>query len=360
MDQGLIKYIMSCLFAFVASSLLAQTYKSEEVIFKAKNDTITFGATVTSPKDKGKFPALILLSGTGPQNRDGEMAGQKMFLQIAEYLSTKGYIILRMDDRGVGKTTGNYMQATTGDFAKDALEAIDYLKQYPQVDQKRIGLLGHSEGGAVMSIAASCSKDVSFLVSLAGLATSGLESLFLQNENLVNNSPMTAVDKKRSNEINRLMFAVAYQYAESDSLESKLNQTYNYWKEKDNIYFGTLGIEHDHFRFPIWSYVQQAIGPWYRYFVRYNSQLILNQVTVPILAINGDSDLFVSPKNLDYWKKYSRSGQKGLVTTMLLPKVNHLMQACETCSTSEYSKLGPMSLSTLNIIGDWLDQTVKK
>lgn len=360
MVKNLNRYILVVLFGFLTSSLCAQHIKSEEVSFNAKNDTISFGATITSPVSKGKYPALILVSGTGPQNRDGEMAGQKLFLQIAEYLSTKGYIVLRMDDRGVGKTSGNYMKATTADFAKDALEAVDFLKSYPQVDKSRIGLLGHSEGGAVISIAASQSKDVTFLVSLAGLAMNGLESLFLQNENLVNNSPLNVVDKKRSNEINRLMFAVAYQYASSDSLESKLNQTYDYWKEKDNIYFSSLGIEHDHFRFPIWSFVQQAIGPWYRYFVRYNSQLVLSQVDVPILAINGDSDLFVAPENLNYWKNYSQSGKKGRVTTIVLPKVNHLMQPCETCTTEEYIKLGSIPATTLDIIGSWLDRTVKK
>lgn len=354
------KYIAVVFFVGLFSDLWAQDINRKDVIFKAQHDTIRYGATITSPVSKGKFPALILVSGTGPQNRDGEMAGQKLFKQIAEYLSTKGYIVLRMDDRGVGKTSGNYMQATTADFAKDALEAVNFLKSYPQVDKAHIGLLGHSEGGAVISIAASQSKDVSFLISLAGLAMNGLESLFVQNENLVDNSPLSAIDKKRSNEINRLMFAVAYQYATSDSLESKLNQAYNYWKEKDNIYFGSLGIEHDHFRFPIWSFVQQATGPWYRYFVRYNSELILSHVDVPILAINGDSDLFVSPENLQYWKSYSQSGKEGRVTTQLLPKVNHLMQICETCTASEYTQLGPIPASTLHIIADWLARTLRK
>lgn len=354
------KYILVVILLSLFSGLCAQDINRKDVSFRAQHDTIRYGATVTSPVSKGKFPALILVSGTGPQNRDGEMAGQKLFKQIAEYLSVKGYIVLRMDDRGVGKTSGNYMQATTADFAKDALEAVNFLKSYPQVDKAHIGLLGHSEGGAVISIAASQSKDVSFLISLAGLAMNGLESLFVQNENLVDNSPLNAIDKKRSNEINRLMFAVAYQYATSDSLESKLNQAYTYWKEKDNIYFGSLGIEHDHFRFPIWSFVQQATGPWYRYFVRYNSELVLSHVDVPILAINGDSDLFVSPENLQYWKSYSQSGKNGRVTTKLLPKVNHLMQLCETCTASEYTQLGSIPASTLDIIADWLARTVQQ
>ncbi|TJZ61071.1 alpha/beta hydrolase [Sphingobacterium olei] len=337
----------------------AQQFNSEEVIFEAKGDTIQIGATITSPREAGQFPALVLLSGTGPQDRDCTMAGQKLFAQIAGYLSERGYIVLRMDDRGVGKTTGTYQQATTADFAKDALQAVDFLKTYPNVDSRKIGLLGHSEGGAAMSIAASQSKDVTFLVSLAGLATNGMESLLIQNENIVRNSPATPVDQKRYNQINRLMFSTAYQYAQSDSLESKLNEVYDYWKIKDDLYFKTLGKEWDHFRFPIYSYAMQAVGPWYRYFVRYNAELVLSQVDVPILALNGDKDVYVDPTNLEGWQKYSKSGQKGLVTTHLLPNVNHLMQACKTCDAKEYAELGTIPTSTLAIITAWLNKTVK-
>jgi predicted acyl esterase len=337
----------------------AQTTNQKDVVFKSKADSITIGATISSPAKAGKYPAIIIASGTGPQDRDGSMAGTKMFARIANYLTPKGYVVLRMDDRGVGKTTGEYRYATTADFALDVLGAVQFLKTEKNVDLGHIGLLGHSEGGAVISIAASQSKDVAFLISLSGLASNGLESLFVQNENLVNTSPMTAVDKKRSNEINRLMFATAFQYAKSDSMESKLNGVYNYWKQKDDLYFKSLGIEHDHFRFPIWSYVQQAIGPWYRYFVNYDPQIFLSKVEVPILAINGSKDVFVDPVNLTYWKQYSSAGQQGKVTTILLPNVNHLLQPCQTCLPAEYAKLGEMPDSTLDSMVKWLEETVK-
>ncbi|MDR3008279.1 MAG: alpha/beta hydrolase [Sphingobacterium sp.] len=337
----------------------AQEIKEKEAIFKSRVDSIMIGATISSPVKAGKYPAIIIASGTGPQDRDGTMAGTKMFARIANYLTPKGYVVLRMDDRGVGKTTGEYRYATTADFAQDVLGAVEFLKKEPNVDLQKIGLLGHSEGGAVISIAASQSTDVKFLISLAGLASNGLESLFVQNENLVRSSPLPEVDRKRSNEINRLMFATAFQYAKSDSMENKLNAVYNYWKQKDDIYFKTLGIEHDHFRFPIWSYVQQAIGPWYRYFVTYDPQIFLSKVDIPILAINGSKDLFVDPVNLAYWKQYSRAGKQGKVTTILLPNVNHLMQACQTCLPAEYAKLGEMPDSTLEEIVKWLTETVK-
>lgn len=354
-----IKLFITCALGFLAQSSFAQKVTAEDVVFKTQTDTIEIGATITSPAKSGRFPALVLVSGTGMQDRDGTMAGNKLFAQIADYLTARGYVVLRMDDRGVGKTTGNYMDATTADFANDALEAFRYLKKHKKVDPKRVGLLGHSEGGAAISIAASRSKDVAFLVSLSGLASHGLESLLLQNEAIVKNGPQEQVDKDRSNEINRLMFATAYQYANSDSLESKLNQVYDYWKMKDDIYFKTLGIEFDHFRFPVYSYVRFAIGPWYRFLVRYNPELYLGNVDVPILAISGSEDAFVTPENLDYWKAYSQAGKNGKVTTKLLPQVNHLLQNCVTCDTKEYATLGGIPDSTLDIIAEWLMSNVK-
>jgi len=284
------------------------------------------------------------------------MAGHPVFKQIADYLSSRGIAVLRLDDRGTGKTTGVYETSTTGDFADDALRAIQYLKGIKGINTKKIGLLGHSEGAAASAIAASKSRDVAFIVSVAGLATSGYESLIQQNEDIVNASQLTEVDKKRSNEINGLMFKVAFKYADSDSLENNLNTTYNEWKVKDDAYFKTLNIEFDHFRFPVYSYVNYAIGPWYRYFIKYDAPKIVGSVKVPILALNGDKDLMVSGKsNLENWKKYAAAGGNHKVETHLLPGLNHLFLPCVTCTTQEYSSIkASFSTEALAIIGNWI------
>ncbi|GHE45929.1 alpha/beta hydrolase [Sphingobacterium griseoflavum] len=359
MVSSLLKLLCIACLITAAHSSAAQVLKTEDVIFKAQKDTITFGATITSPQKKGRYPAVVIVSGTGPQDRNGTMAGHPFFEQIAAYVSESGYVVLRMDDRGVGQTTGVYSQATTRNFAMDALEAVQFLKSYPAVDTTQIGLLGHSEGGAAIAIAAAQCADVKFLVSLAGLATNGLESLFVQNESLVNSSKLSAIDKKRSNEINRLMFSVAYQYAHSDSLKSMLETTYNDWKLKDDVYFQSLGIDRDMFRFPLYSYVNHATGPWYRYFVRYNAEMVLGQIDVPVLAINGDRDTFVLPENLNNWQQYTMAGRHQKVTTYLLESTNHLLQHCETCQPSEYASLGAIPSSTLAKIVDWI-RTVTK
>lgn len=355
MRKRILFFVSMFSFMSILGSLRAQsTYVADSIVFDGPRDSIRIGATLTTPTDGSSFPALVLISGTGQQDRDGKMADYPLFKHIAEYLSTNGIVVLRMDDRGIGETTGIYEHATTEDFASDALAAIAYLKTRPDIDPDKIGLLGHSEGGAAASIAALKSKDISYIISMAGLATNGLDALIQQNEDLVGDSPLDPRDKERSNEINKLMFATAYQYAESPLLEERLNETYNRWKQRDMAYFKTLGIEFDHFRFPIWSYVQQAISPWYRYFVRYNAEMVLSYVDIPILAINGDRDLMVSPKNLDNWKKYSLAGKNGKVTTKLLTNFNHLFQRCDACTIQEYRSLDPMPDEILEEIVNWI------
>lgn len=314
----------------------AQNYRSEEVLFHSAKDSITYGGTLTLPAGKGPFTAIVIVSGTGKQDRDGTMGGHKIFLDIADGLSKSSYAVLRLDDRGVGKTKGVYEQATTLDFANDALAAVAYLKGLKEIDAKKIGLLGHSEGGMAISLAAAKSKQIAFLISIAGLASNGLDALIRQNRDLIENSQLPDYDKARSNQINELMFQTAYQYADSANMEAKLNETYSQWKVKDDAYFKTLNQPFDHFRFPLYSYVKMATGPWYRFFVQYNAVKTLAQIKVPILALNGDRDLMVAGKeNLQHWKEYTRQGGNKDVETVLIPKLNHLFLPCVTCNQAE-------------------------
>ncbi|WP_316797724.1 alpha/beta hydrolase [Pedobacter frigidisoli] len=314
--------------------------QEEEVLFKNADKSITIGATVSLPKGNTSGNAVVLVSGGGVQDRDGKMAGHPYFKLLADYFNAKGLTVLRMDDRGIGKTTGQYDLATTADFADDALSAIAYLKSRKDLKLKRIGLVGHSEGGAASAIAASKSKDVAFIISLAGLALDGQSSLKFQNEDLVASAKISDVDKKRSNEINNLMFKTAYQYVDSANMEQKLNDTYNEWKKKDDVYFKTLNIEFDHFRFPVYSYVMNAVKPWYRYFLKFDPVNFLPKVRVPILAINGDKDLMVrSEVNLDNWKNLPLKGGNKDVTIKQIAGMNHLLQHCITCEQQEYSQI---------------------
>jgi pimeloyl-ACP methyl ester carboxylesterase len=356
MSRYLLIFIGFILLSIAGKTQDVPRYTSETVSFKSSDGKITFAGTLTFPNGSKAVPAVVIVSGTGQQDRDGNMAGHPIFAQIAAHLSANGIAVLRLDDRGTGKTTGVYETATTGDFADDALDAVQFLKGIKEINSHRIGLLGHSEGGAAAAIAAARSKDVAFLVSIAGLAMSGYESLIRQNEDLVNGSQLSEVDKKRSNEINRMMFKMAFKYAASDSLENVLNKTYADWKVKDDAYFKTLNIQFDHFRFPIYSYVRIATGPWYRYFVRYDAPATLRKVHLPILALNGDKDLMVNgEENLANWKNFSAAGGNRKVKTVLLSGLNHLFLPCQTCTLAEYRTINvEFSGQALDIITSWI------
>ncbi len=346
-------------------SLQAQnpvSYTSDTVSYTNADGKITFAGTLTMPLGKTNVPAIVIVSGTGKQDRDGNMAGHPLFAQIADHLSNHGIAVLRIDDRGTGKTTGNYETSTTGDFADDALTAIGYLKTIKGINPNKIGLMGHSEGGAAIAIAAAKSKDVAFLISIAGLAMSGYDAQIRQNEDIVAASTLPEYDKKRSNDINALMFKTAFKNADSDSLERILKNTYAKWKVKDDLYFKTLNIEFDHFRFPIDSYSRMAAGPWYRYFIKYDAAKTLAKVHVPILALNGDKDLMVAAEqNLANWKNYAAAGGNRKVRTVLLSGLNHLFLPCTACTIKEYQTIkSGFSVRTLDIITRWVQVNINK
>lgn len=351
--------IIGILLAFCTNcQLKANPFKTDSLTYtKGK---ITYGATLSYPQKTGKVPAIILISGTGPQNRDGEMAKFKFFKEIADYFNSKGVAVLRVDDRGVGKTTGNYFQATTEDFAQDVEASLEFLKKQQGIDPKKIGLLGHSEGGAVSFIVASRRSDVAFVISMAGLATKGIDALRKQNADLVATAKIPEYDKKRYNEINELMFQTVYDNVQKDSLSlaKAMQTTYDTWKKKDNEYVASLGIQpdHDHFRFPIYSYTMQATGAWYRYHIMFDPALFLPKVKVPVLALNGDKDLFVSYKeNLENIERLLKQGGNRDVTTKVITGVNHLFLACQLCTTEEYNKLHKQfPTSVLSTMGDWI------
>ena len=349
--------ILSLLMIVTVGSVQGGNYLSKEITFK--NDTVTFGATLTIPQDVKRPPVAIILSGTGKQDRDGTMAGHKLFADIADYLGNHGVAVLRFDDRGTGKSTGVYETATTEDFANDGLSALNALKKRKDIDPSRIGFIGHSEGGAAMSIAASRCKDVKFMVSLAGLCTDGLHALIEQNENIVAAYPLPESDAKRYNTINELMFRVAYKYADSDSMELKLQEAYDKWHAMDSIYFSTLGVEFDHFRFPIYMYKIQATGRWYRFHVRYNPADYLKDVHIPVLAINGNKDKMVNAqKNLANWKRFMPKNAD--VTTIELKELNHLFLPCQTGTSTEYSTIkAPVSEEMLSTVCTWIKEKMK-
>jgi pimeloyl-ACP methyl ester carboxylesterase len=330
-------------------------YQSVKVSYYNADSSIHFGATLTMPRAKHTCPAVVLLSGTGKQDRDGTMAGHRMFFVIADYLSRNGVAVLRVDDRGVGETTGKYEEATTADFANDALTGLHWLMQHKGINSHKVGLIGHSEGGAAAYIAAAESKDVAFVISLAGLATPGLQALKKQNEMIVNTAPISDQKKYRFNSVNAIMFDTVYAYAQSPDLEAHMRNAYKMWSAKDSAYMVAHPqdpADKGRFFFPMESYVMMATGPWYRYHVRFDPAPFLEKVKVPFLAINGDKDIMVDAESsLAYITQHTTDNKN--VTTLKAPGLNHLFQHCKTCTNSEPSQLkedfAPEVLQTISV-----------
>ncbi|MEJ2901723.1 alpha/beta fold hydrolase [Pedobacter panaciterrae] len=345
--------------SFSTKGFAQSTFKADSVVFSGATTGLQYGATITLPQDnRRKHTAVIIVSGTGQQDRDGTMAGHKIFAAIAGYLSQNGIVVLRVDDRGVGKSTGNYIEATTADFAADIQESFAYLSAREDVDPGKIGVLGHSEGGASCAIAASREPKIAFLISMAGLCLDGYQALMTQNRDLVNNAPISGLDKQRYHNINKLMFQTVRLYADSANLAQRLNAVYDEWKKNDDVLVKKEKIEFDHFRFPIYSYAKQATTAWYRYFIKYDPAPVLAKVRIPVLALNGDKDLMVSHKeHLANWKRLPGGGSNKDVTTYVLPGLNHLFLPCQKCTVQEYPTITqPVSVQALRIITDWINK----
>jgi len=191
-------------------------YTAEDVTFTNEKYNITLAGTLTIPVGTGPFPAVIMITGSGAQNRNEEIMGHKPFLVIADYLTRKGIAVLRYDDRGVGKSQGNYLNATSADFATDAEAAFNYLKSRSMINPQLIGFIGHSEGGLIAPIVAAGNKEISFIVSLAGPGVNGEQIILSQTADLSRLSGVDEVQIKESLSTNKELFNVLKKEADSD------------------------------------------------------------------------------------------------------------------------------------------------
>jgi pimeloyl-ACP methyl ester carboxylesterase len=285
------------------------------------------------------------------------MAGHKMFALLADSLTRRGYVVLRSDDRGTGISTGEYDSATTADFADDALAAANYLRGRKDLGLKKIGLLGHSEGGMAAALAAAKDPGIAFVISLSSPGEPGLEALLRQNRRLVADAPIPAVNKMRFDSVNNLLFHIVYANAGRPDLEQRLRSAYAQWKVWDDSIVKANKLEYGgHFFYPFETYVRQALGRWYQYFITYDPATVLPKVHVPYLAINGDKDrISDGPINLAGISAGLAAGGNRHVTVWLAPGLNHLYQHCHTCDLSEYAGLPEtMAPEVITRIGDWL------
>jgi len=333
-------------------------YYEEAVTFKNDKGGVILSGTLTLPKKEGNYPAVILVSGSGPQNRDEELLGHKPFLILADYLTRNGIAVLRYDDRGTGASTGDFAKAITQDFATDAEAAFNYLKSRKEINKAKIGIAGHSEGGIIAPIVAGNNPGVAFVVLLAGSALPGDEIMMLQNYLLGKANGMPDEELNKLGTINKQVYEVIKQEKDAAAMKTKLVAVFN--KELRPLLL-SKGVPQDQVDPYIQMQASELSSLWYSNFIKYNPAASLEKVKCPMLAINGEKDLQVAPMpNLDAVKRAAAKSGNKKVTTKQLPGLNHLFQTSTTGSPSEYGDIEEtFSPLALKEISTWIAQQVK-
>jgi hypothetical protein len=333
-------------------------YYTEEVTFENKLAGISLAGTLTLPKKEGVFPVVILISGSGPQNRDEELMGHKPFLVLSDHLTKNGIAVLRYDDRGTAQSKGDFKTATSADFATDVEAGIAYLKTRKEINKKKMGLIGHSEGGLIAPMVASRSKDVSFMVLLAGPGIQG-DSILLLQQKLIGKAAGMSDEVLLKNEItNRKVFDIINKSNSLEQLNTELTQMMTQMLKDNPTTQKPAGMSDENY---IKLQVNQMATPWMQYFVQYNPAMTLAKVKCPVLALNGEKDLQVQPKeNLEAISKALAKGGNTKVTTKEMPNLNHLFQECTTGSPYEYASIEQtFSSAALAEILKWIQTQTK-
>ena len=321
-------------------------YVSEAVGYpNPQAEGVRLAGTLTKPKGPGKFPAVLMITGSGAQNRDEEIFGHKPFLVIADFLGRHGIAVLRVDDRGYAESTGNFATATTADFATDVEAGVRFLLKRPDIDAKHIGLLGHSEGGAIAPMVAIRMPEVAFLILLAGTGVPGDELIEAQSYHGALASGGSEEAAKQTREIEHAILHIIKTETDVAARQAKLTA----------LAAGTPGLQQ--------TLTQQSASlnsPWFRYFLNYDPRPALAGVKVPVLALNGAKDVQVDPaQNLPAIEAALRKGGNRDITIKLMPGLNHLFQPCKTGEVSEYLSIEQtMAPEVLDLIADWIAKHV--
>jgi fermentation-respiration switch protein FrsA (DUF1100 family) len=315
-------------------------YREEEVSYSNPAAKIQLVATLTIPPGKGPFPAVLLMSGSGPHDRDETLMGHKPFLVLADYLTRKGIVVLRADKRGVGKSTGDYSKAVMEDFASDAEAGVAYLKTRAEVNPHKIGLVGHSEGGVEAPMAAVADPDVAFIVMMAGTGVRGDELLAEQVKLIETAGGKSQADVDKDVATQREILALVEKDKDDAALEKDLRAT-------------MAGKESD---VQIDLQIKLVSSPWFRGLLEYDPVPTLSKVTCPVLAINGEKDLQVPPDmNLPPIRKALAAGRNKNSEADELPGLNHLFQTAKTGGIGEYSEIEEtMSPVAMEKVASWI------
>jgi pimeloyl-ACP methyl ester carboxylesterase len=328
-------------------------YREVEVIYENKQANVKLAGTLTLPQSAGPHPVVLLIAGSGPQDRNETIFGHKPFWIIADHLTRHGIAVLRVDKRGNGSSTGDYDTATSVDFADDVLAGIEFLKRHKELDPRKIGLLGHSEGGLVGPMVAARSKDIAFVVMLAGTALSGEEIFYLQGQAVRKVAGANEKTLAKHRIVQGLIFKIVKEEKNNAIAEKKIAEALDQERAK---LAEDEKMEWDKQRAAMNSQIKQILNPWFRYFLTYDPRRALMKMQCPVLSLIGEKDLQVLPKenNAEIAKALSAGGNKDF-TVKVLPGLNHLFQRCATGALSEYGSIEEtMAPAVLNEVSAWI------
>lgn len=333
-------------------------YKSEDVEYDNADKSVHFAGTFTCPNSAGPFPAAILITGSGQQDRDETLFEHKPFAVIADYLTKEGLAVLRVDDRGMGKTTGDLLNATSEDFAKDVEAGLAYLKSRSETDTARLGLIGHSEGGLIAELLASRRKDINFVVLLAGPGIKGSVLLADQGAAILESEGYSADAVNLYKPFFSQVVNISITEKDTSVAFKKAWAAYESWKKTaPQTTRNQLGFTDDTaVKSILKNLVTTFLLPWMKYFLNNDPSKLVEKINAKVLALNGEKDIQVLAKpNLAGIKVALQKSKSKVADVEMLPGLNHLFQKCTKCSVSEYGQLEEtINPAALTAIGDWL------
>jgi uncharacterized protein len=336
-------------------------YRADEVVYPSSAARIQLAGTLTLPASAGPHPAVVLISGSGPQDRDSEMYTHKVFLVLADYLTRRGIAVLRSDDRGVGRSGGVFRDATIEDLADDARSALAYLASRPDIRSDAVGVLGHSEGGEIAASLATNARPLAFVVLLASPAVPGRDILLTQSA-LVSRvmgagDEQLAYNRKLQEELFAAIEAEPEEALRAKRMEAVLRAQIEAVPEEERRATGLTASAADEF---VQSQIRTNGSASFRSFLLYDPRPALRQLRVPVLAIGGSKDLQVPPApNLAEMRVALASNPDATIRE--LPGLNHLLQTAQLGVPAEYSRIDEtISPTALEAIATWILEHTKQ
>jgi uncharacterized protein len=329
-------------------------YHVEDVTYNNAAAGITLAGTLTIPNTPGQHPAVILIAGMGPVDRDYTFGNHKMFAVLADHLTHNGIAVLRFDKRGVGQSTGTFdLNVTSQGLASDVVAGIEYLKSRPEINTQQIGLAGHSEGGFIASMLASQEHDLAFVVLMDGAVANSTDILVAQTAIQLKADGASDAMIASDSALRTQVLDIIKQHADPVETEALL-------KETAARYFDSLPVaQQEESRHLLFAFspenteeqLPMTNSPWYRFLLTYNSSAALARITIPLLAFYGERDFMAPHLMLPFIRMaMEKSGNKDY-TLLALPNLNHSMQTCVTGAIAEYATItetiAPVALQTI-------------